>query len=143
MVEVVAQLARLNGRQMPRVHADAGSKGSLGDTIGLEFGEQRFQRHTLQVGLKIGQASDCLTCGWLDFPEGARVSQEGVGQRFAMVAKAAFADIAATAGRHAIRCGLDGHDVGAVVAMHFAGDLRSDARPFEELADVALGLLTW
>ena len=111
---------------MPRVHANAGGKGSLGDAVGLEFGEQRFQSHTFQIDLKIGQASDCLARGWLDFPEGAGVSEKGVGQRFAVVAKAAFADVAATARRHATCRGLDRHDVGAVVALHLAGDLRSN-----------------
>ena len=141
IVKVVAQLARLDGHRWRVFMPMLAAKALCVMPFALSSATNVSRSHLPN------RFEDRPGFGWprarpAGLPGRLRGFQERVRQRFAMVARAGFADMAATAGRHATCCGLYRHDVGAMVAFNLGDDLRSDACGFEEPTHVAFGLLT-
>ena len=63
VIEVVAQLGRLDCAQMLCACTEPFSKRLLGDAVRLELGEEFLQRNASQIGLQIGQTADAPSAG--------------------------------------------------------------------------------
>jgi hypothetical protein len=128
---------------MAWVHADAFGKSLLSDALFAQLFEQSVKRDTLQVLVNVAKTAHVLALFGLDFCKAAWVLQERLAQRRAVMAKAAFANVATTGRYNFPVSGFDRHCISAMIADNPGCDFRSNSDAVEERADVPADLLAW